>query len=152
MTLLFQHFTFDALSKDLLYQIMRLRQEVFIVEQNCPYLDADGKDQDSYHLIGLNPDGEVLAYTRILPKGISYPEYCSIGRVVTSEKARGIGAGKEVMLHSIALCKEKFPEQKIKISAQSYLDKFYTELGFQYTGDSYLEDNIPHQAMIYTEK
>jgi len=131
---------------------MRLRQEVFVVEQNCPYLDADGKDQASYHLLGFGPDREVLAYTRILPKGISYPEYCCIGRVATAKKARGIGAGKEIMLQSIKLCKEVFPEQKIKISAQTYLDKFYTELGFQYTGDSYLEDDIPHQAMIYIEK
>ena len=129
---------------------MKVRQEVFIVEQDCPYLDADGKDQAGFHLLGTDKKGDLLAYTRLLPKGVSYPEYCSIGRVLTSEKGRGKGAGKEIMLQSIAACKKLFPNQKIKISAQSYLNKFYTDLGFEATGESYLEDNIPHMAMIYS--
>lgn len=149
MSLHFQHFSFDELSTKLLYDIMVIRQEVFVVEQDCPYLDADGKDQKSYHLIGTNEANEIVAYTRLLPLGISYESYCSIGRVLTSAKVRGQGAGKEIMLKSIQLCKTLFPNQKIKISAQTYLDRFYTDLGFHSTGDSYLEDNIPHQAMIY---
>lgn len=152
MALQFQHYSFDELSTSSLYSIMRVRQEVFIVEQDCPYLDADGKDQAGYHMLGINEKGELMAYTRLLPKGISYPEYCSIGRVLTSEKVRGQGAGKDIMLQSIAACKTLYIEQKIKISAQSYLDKFYTNLGFEATGESYLEDNIPHMAMIYNGK
>ena len=151
MALQFKHYKFNELSTSLLYSIMRVRQEVFIVEQDCPYLDADSKDQFGYHLLGINEQGDLIAYTRLLPKGVSYSEYCSIGRVLTSEKGRGKGAGKEIMLQSIAACKKLFPDQKIKISAQSYLDKFYTDLGFEATGESYLEDNIPHQAMIYSK-
>jgi len=151
MALQFQHYTFDELSTSLLYNIMKVRQEVFIVEQNCPYLDADGKDQAAYHLLGTYEADEVVAYTRLLPKGVSYPEYCSIGRVLTTEKARGQGAGKDIMLQSIATCRKLFSNQKIKISAQSYLVKFYTDLGFEPTGETYLEDNIPHMAMIYSE-
>jgi len=151
MPLRFQHYSFAELDTSLLYDIMVLRQDVFIVEQNCPYLDADGKDQESYHLVGINESDEVLAYTRLLPQGVSYDNYCSIGRVVTSSKVRGQGAGKDIMIKSIELCKTLFPKQKIKISAQTYLDRFYTELGFQSTGESYLEDDIPHQAMIYKD-
>lgn len=151
MALQFQHYSFNELNTAMLYRILQIRQEVFVVEQDCPYLDADDKDQSSIHLVGMNDEGEVQAYTRLVPKGISYPEYCSIGRVLTSEKARGIGAGKALMVKSIDLCKALFPEQKIKISAQTYLDKFYKDLGFDATGESYLEDNIPHQAMIYSE-
>ncbi len=151
MALQFQHYTFDELNTSLLYSIMRVRQEVFIVEQDCPYLDADSKDQAGYHLLGTNEQGDLVAYTRLLPKGVSYPEYCSIGRVLTTDKVRGQGAGKELMKHSIQICKTLFTGQKIKISAQSYLDKFYSDLGFEATGESYLEDNIPHQAMIYSK-
>ena len=131
---------------------MRLRQEVFIVEQDCPYLDADGKDLDAYHLLGQNEEGKILAYVRLLPAGVSYPKYSSIGRVVTSEKIRRQGHGITLMNESIALCKKLFPGQPIKISAQCYLHSFYTELGFEKIGEDYLEDNIPHQAMIYRKE
>ena len=151
MSLTYTCLTFEALTNTQLYAIMKLRQEVFVVEQDCPYLDADGKDLQSHHLIGQNEKGEILAYTRLLAKGISYPNYCCIGRVVVSKKARGTGAGLELMQKSIAQCKLLFPNQGLKISAQVYLDKFYQRLGFVPQGDNYLEDNIPHQAMVYSD-
>ncbi len=140
---------FPDLSLEQLYEIMALRQEVFVVEQDCPYLDADGKDYESYHLFGKNNIGKIVSYTRLVPKGVSYEDYVSIGRVVTAQSIRKRGAGKELMVASIDWCKQLFPEEKIKISAQCYLDKFYTDLGFVATGDYYDEDDIPHMAMIY---
>jgi len=151
MALNYSCYTFNELTKIQLYDIMRLRQEVFIVEQDCPYLDADGKDLESHHLIGTDEGGDIVAYTRLLAKGISYQDYCSIGRVVVSKKIRGTGAGLAIMQKSIGYCNLLFPSQQIKISAQTYLDKFYQNLGFTTTGDSYLEDNIPHQAMVYED-
>lgn len=139
---------FPNLSLEQLYEIMVLRQEVFVVEQDCPYLDADGKDYDSWHLFGKNEEGKIVAYTRLVPKEISYPKYVSIGRVVTSPLVRRKGIGKELMVESIEWCNKLFPEEKIKISAQCYLEKFYTELGFAKTGEYYDEDGIPHMGMI----
>ena len=141
------HF-FDALTTQELYAIMALRQEVFVVEQNCPYLDADGKDQQSWHLLGYNQQGELLAYTRLLPKGLSYPGYTSIGRVVTAPSARGTGAGKLLMKKSIEMTRFLFGNLPIKIGAQSYLLHFYEGFGFQSTGEQYLEDGIPHTKMV----
>jgi ElaA protein len=149
MALKYTCYSYQELSKDHLYEIMQLRQEVFVVEQNCPYLDADGKDNLAYHLIGQNDSGTILAYTRLLPKGSSYESFCAIGRVLTSIKIRKQGEGYKLMQKSIELCEELFPNQPIKISAQSHLDKFYQFLGFAPTGEEYLEDDIPHQAMIY---
>lgn len=139
---------FNQLTVYELYDIMVLRQLIFAVEQNCPYLDADGKDLDSWHLMGRDTEGELVAYTRLLPRGISYPDYASIGRVVNSDKVRGQGVGKLLMQESIAKMEELFPNQPVKIGAQSYLLKFYTALGFVSTGEEYLEDNIPHTVMI----
>ncbi len=130
-----------------LYDIMVLRQEVFVVEQNCPYLDADGKDILSYHVCFYDKE-QLIAYTRLVPKGVSYPSYCSIGRVVNHKKTRGKGIGKVLMEYSIEQCQSFFQDIPIKISAQVYLLDFYTNLGFAETGDRYLEDNIPHCAMI----
>jgi len=139
---------FSNLSLDQLYAIMVLRQEVFVVEQDCPYLDADGKDQVAHHLMMWENDS-LVAYTRLLPAGTSYEKYASIGRVVNSDKVRGRGIGKQLMEASIDACKRLFPDEKIKISAQVYLEKFYTDLGFVETGDRYDEDGIPHMAMVY---
>ena len=139
---------FDELSLDQLYDILRLRQEVFIVEQDCPYLDADGKDQKSYHVIGIDQNKKLQAYTRLVPPGISYEQYVSIGRVVTSSEVRGKGQGSPLMKYSIRQCQELWPQHKIKISAQVYITKFYKELGFEKVGEQYLEDDIPHIAMI----
>lgn len=139
---------FDQLTPGELYAIMALRQEVFVVEQNCPYLDADGKDIEAWHLMGRDERGRLLAYTRLLPEGVSYPGYSSIGRVVSAPAARGTGAGRLVMQRSIALCRHLFGPLPVKIGAQTYLLRFYESLGFQSTGEHYLEDGIPHTSMI----
>jgi len=140
--------SFDQLSLKELYEIMVLRQEVFVVEQDCPYLDADGKDYESHHLSAYNQEGVLVAYTRLVPEGISYKGYSSIGRVVNKATHRKLGIGKEIMIKSIAACKALFPDYPIKISAQCYLLGFYGSLGFEEVGEEYLEDDIPHKAMI----
>lgn len=137
---------FDELRAHELYAIMQLRNEVFVVEQNCVYQDADNKDQPSWHFMGWL-DKELVAYTRILPPGIPYPQV-SIGRVVNSPAVRGAGIGKKLMLESIRQVQKIFGEVSIKIGAQVYLQKFYTDLGFQQTSDIYLEDGIEHIEMI----
>ena len=139
---------FHHLTPQELYDIMALRQEVFIVEQNCPYLDADGKDPHCWHLMGRNGEDRLVCYTRLLPEGLAYKGYTSIGRVVSSPLARGTGAGKILMQRSIEMCIHLFENQPIKIGAQSYLLKFYEGFGFQSTGEEYLEDGIPHTKMI----
>lgn len=144
----FQICTFQELQLEELYAFMALRQEVFVVEQDCPYLDADGKDQLGWHVMLFDEKGQLGAYTRLLPPGVSYEKYSSIGRVVSSEHVRGKGYGKAVMERSIQAIKELFPEAAIKISAQTYLLKFYNDLGFQEVGEEYLEDDIPHIGMI----
>ena len=146
--LTFNCLPFDQLSTTELYAILALRQEVFIVEQNCPYLDCDGKDQASWHLQGRNADGQLVCYTRLLPRGVAYDDYPSIGRVVSSPVARGTGAGKELMTKSIEQCRHLFGNQAIKIGAQRYLLKFYETFGFRSTGEEYLEDGIPHTKMV----
>jgi ElaA protein len=137
---------FDDLTPQELYKVIQLRNEVFVVEQNCPYQDADNKDLSSYHFMGWDNE-KLLAYTRILPPGLSYAE-ASIGRVVSSPSARGTGIGRELMIRSIEQTKKLFGEIPIKIGAQLYLQKFYTSLGFQQTSDIYLEDNIEHIEMV----
>lgn len=145
MTIELKHF--NELSLHELYEIMRLRQEVFIVEQECPYIDADRQDQQAYHLI--LKDGEAYAaYARLLPKGISYPDYASIGRVISAPAYRGSGKGRQVMEIAIGHCQRMWPHDAIKIGAQVYALPFYEALGFVGTGENYLEDGIPHQKMI----
>ena len=143
-----------------LYDIMALRQEIFVIEQNCPYLDADGKDLKGWHLMGrqiseenvtaseTRQEGQLVVYTRLLPKGVSYNDYASIGRVVSSASVRGSGAGKILMQQSIEMMEKLYPKEPIKIGAQTYLLKFYESLGFESTGEEYLEDDIPHTSMI----
>ena len=126
---------------------MSLRQEVFVVEQNCPYLDADNKDQCSYHLM-IHEDNALVAYARILPKGESYDAYCSIGRIATAPSHRKKGIGRKLTRYAIDQCNLVFPHDEIKISAQSYLLDFYKEFKFEEVGEEYLEDDIPHKAMI----
>jgi len=139
--------SFEELSNTQLYEILQLRQEVFIVEQNCPYLDCDGKDFNAFHIYAYK-NNELIAYTRLLPKGVSYEDNCSIGRVLTNETYRNSGLGKKIMLYSIEKVKEVYPKINIKISSQVYILKFYQNLGFVKTGTEYLEDDIPHHAMI----
>lgn len=138
---------FNELDRLELYRIIQLRINVFIVEQNCPYPDLDDKDLVSNHVMIWKGD-ELIAVTRLVPPGISYPNYASIGRVATHANYRGSGLGKLVMTESIKACEELFLGYNIKISAQAYLVAFYTALGFDKIGEEYLEDNIPHIAMI----
>jgi ElaA protein len=138
---------FDDLLPHELYAIHQLRNEVFVVEQNCPYQDADNKDQPSFHLMGWEKN-KLTAYCRLIPKGIAYFDYISIGRVVTSPTVRRTGAGKELMQQAFALMKQIYGEGPIKIGAQLYLKKFYTSLGFLPTSDIYLEDGIEHIEMV----
>ncbi len=137
---------FDELTPAELYSIMQLRNEVFVVEQNCVYQDADDKDQASLHFCGWDHE-KLVAYTRIIPPGISYHE-ASIGRVVTSPAYRKTGAGRQLMLESISRTFDQFNCTTIKIGAQLYLKKFYQSLGFIQSSEQYLEDGIPHIEMI----
>jgi ElaA protein len=138
---------FDALTPIELYSILQLRNEVFVVEQNCVFQDADNKDQGSYHLMAV--ENEILiAYARIVPAGIAYDIYPSIGRVVTSPKVRNTGVGQMLMQHSIDESQKLFGKVSIKLGAQLYLKKFYESFGFSQTSEVYLEDGIPHIEMI----
>lgn len=138
--------TFEDLSVNELYAILKLRSEVFVVEQECVFLDMDDKDQKSLHLMGWIGN-ELVAYCRILPPGLSYREP-SIGRVVSSPRFRKTGAGREMMTRAIFLTKNLFDNQPIRIGAQLYLSNFYSSLGFEPQGDIYLEDGIKHIEMI----
>ena len=137
---------FDALTPFELYDIIKLRNEVFVVEQNCVFQDADAKDQKCYHLMGL-VENQLAAYARLVPAGVSY-EYVSIGRIVTSPAYRAKGVGKGLLVAAIDQCNLLFGEQAIKIGAQLYLKKFYEGFGFRQTSDVYDEDGIPHIMMI----
>jgi ElaA protein len=143
--------TFAELTVNELYAILRLRSEVFVVEQNCIFLDLDNNDQKAFHTIGFIGD-EVVATTRLFDKDIMYDGYQSIGRVVGSPRHRGLGIGKALMQYSIQECERLFGKGPIKIGAQLYLKKFYNEQGFEQSGDVYLEDDIDHIPMIRAEK
>ncbi|HRD06264.1 MAG TPA: GNAT family N-acetyltransferase [Saprospiraceae bacterium] len=142
------HSTFNDLSAQKLYALLQLRIEVFVVEQNCPYQDLDGKDPFCMHMWFESPEGRIEAYCRILPPDLSYKGYASIGRVITSLEVRGKGAGKKLMVAAISLTRQLYPDMPIKISAQCYALPFYEALGFVAIGEEYLEDDIPHKAMI----
>ena len=136
---------FDSLTQHELYAILRLRSEVFVVEQNCVFLDMDNKDQVSWHLMGWNGQ-KLVAYTRLVPAGVSYTEP-SIGRVVTSPAERGTGLGKVLMEKSIAEASRVFGKTPLRIGAQFHLKKFYESLGFTQSSDIYDEDGIDHIQM-----
>ena len=141
--------TFDELSTQELYQILRLRSEVFVVEQNCVYQDIDNKDQKALHLFGI-VEGEIIAYSRLFKPG-DYFEFSSIGRVVVAEKHRDKNFGHELIDQSILEINNRFNVQNITISAQLYLKKFYESHGFVATSETYLEDDIPHIEMKITK-
>ena len=138
---------FNELSQDELYAILRLRSEVFVVEQNCVFLDMDDKDQKCWHVCGWH-DQKLVAYTRLVPPGAAYDQ-ASIGRVVTSPTVRRTGIGKELMEYSIEKVISLFGKNNIKIGAQLYLKNFYESLGFRQSSDVYLEDGIEHIEMIF---
>ena len=129
-----------------LYDVLQLRSEVFVVEQDCIYQDIDFKDQKALHILGYKND-KLIAYTRIFKAGDYFKE-ASIGRVLVKEEERKYGYGHDLMTESIAAISDKFSTSTIHISAQSYLEKFYNSHGFLKSGEGYLEDGIPHIKMI----
>jgi ElaA protein len=137
---------FSELTPAEMYAILRLRSEVFVVEQTCVFQDMDNKDQPSYHLMGWKDD-LLAAYTRLVPAGVAY-DIPSIGRVVTSPAARGNGLGRVLMEKSIAETNRLFGNLPVKIGAQVYLRQFYSSLGFEQTSDIYMEDGIEHIEMV----
>ena len=137
--------SFETLSVQELYSILKLRSEIFVVEQNCVYLDLDGKDPLGLHLFGRF-DGKIVAYCRLFRPGISF-DNASIGRVVVDANYRDRKWGQELMQEAIASIKTHFGESKITIGAQLYLKKFYENQGFVQTSEMYLEDDIPHIKM-----
>jgi len=145
----FKLYEFEELTTGMLYDIMALRAEVFVMEQHCIYLDPDGIDKSALHLCCF--DNHILvAYARIIPPGIVYRE-ASIGRVLSRFSNRRSGLGKALMAEAIRICFSTFKQSDIKIGAQLYLQKFYESLGFKKVSDTYLEDNIPHITMLLTK-
>ena len=143
----FEFKSFNELSTDELYDILRLRSEIFVVEQTCVYNDLDGLDKEAVHLF-YKKEGEIVAYSRLLKPGTRFSEY-SIGRVVVKQSERGTGLGIEMMQSAKNYIVNELGAQKIKISAQSYLQRFYENLGFEIVTEMYLEDGIPHFGMLY---
>lgn len=140
---------FDDLTPHELYAVIRLRNDVFVVEQNCVFQDADNKDPLCWHLMGWD-NNNIVAYTRLVPPGIAYKEP-SIGRVVTSPSVRGSGAGKQLMEESLKQLKVLYGNISIRIGAQLYLKKFYSSFGFKQSSKIYLEDGIEHIEMLLTQ-
>ncbi|QDH71202.1 GNAT family N-acetyltransferase [Marilutibacter alkalisoli] len=145
---------FTDLSADHLYDLLRLRSEVFVVEQDCAYLDIDGKDRhpEAWHLLGLAPDGSLVAYLRIMPPGLGHGSgdfaEPSIGRVVTAPGWRGKGLGDPLLREGIALAEREWPGTPIRLGAQSHLQHYYARHGFVPASEPYVEDGIPHVEML----
>lgn len=137
--------TFYELTNDELYEILTLRHSVFILEQECFYEELDNNDQGSIHVF-IKDEGEIIAYARVLDKGVSHDEYAAIGRVIA--KRRGQGYGREVMELAIEACKNHFDSDGIYIEAQTYAKDFYNNLGFKQISDSFDLDGIPHIEML----
>lgn len=140
---------FSDLNVESLYQLLRLRSEVFVVEQDCIYQDIDNNDLDATHVYAtktIEPNAQVIAYARVLKPEQKYPN-ASIGRIVTSPNSRGLGLGKVLVERSMKLCKKLYPNYGITISAQKHLEGFYTSFGFFSDSEIYLEDDIPHVRM-----
>jgi ElaA protein len=138
---------FNELSIREFHDIVAIRIQSFVVEQDCPYQDLDGKDLNAYHVLGTNNNGEIMATARILLPGVSYPEI-SIGRVVVSPQYRLKNVGTILMQECLRFIEEQLGKQPIRISAQAHLEKFYNSLGFRSSGKIYLEDGIPHIEML----
>lgn len=144
--LIWQCAAFDELDTRSLYDLLALRMSVFVVEQNCPYQELDGKDQHSWHMLGYR-HGQLVATARILGPGASYVGAASIGRVVSAPSERGTGIGQALMTESVKACQKLFPEHPIRIGAQAHLEAFYGRFGFVSSSATYLEDGIPHIEM-----
>ena len=145
MTFTFKHFS--ELSTEELYDILKLRCEIFVVEQDCVYNDLDGLDKSAIHQF-LKKDNTIIAYSRLLKPGTRFPDY-SIGRVVVKESERGTGLGIKMMEEAKKFILSEWGANKIKVSAQKYLKKFYEDLGFEIVTEEYLEDGIPHFGMLF---
>lgn len=141
---------FEELSLEELYDILAVRTEIFVVEQNCPYQDSDRLDQQCYHLFATDSD-QVVAYLRILPPGLTF-KAASIGRVLVKESYRSNGLARPMMQRAIDFIFEEMQEDNIQISAQTYLKDFYVSLGFEAISELYLEDGIPHIDMVLKKK
>ena len=142
----FDWLPFDRLTGREVHDLLQLRSRVFVVEQTCVFLEADGLDPKCWHGLGRD-DGALVATARIVPPGVKHEEP-AIGRVVTAPEVRRSGAGRALMLSSIAQVKRLFPGQPIRLGAQRYLEKFYGSLGFVPVGEPYDEDGIPHIEMV----
>jgi ElaA protein len=147
MKLQWQTLSFTQLTPEKMYAVLRLRQQVFVVEQQCAYLDLDNFDQPATHMLGMR-GAELLAYQRCLPPGLNYPE-SSLGRIIVCPTMRGQQLGRELVQRGIQHNLLQWPHNDICISAQAHLQGFYADCGFNAEGDEYLEDDIPHQKMRY---
>jgi ElaA protein len=145
--LLWEGSRLEDLGASALYDVLELRSRVFVVEQCCIFVDPDGVDRQSWHVLGRDMQGVLQAYLRIVDAGVKYTEP-SIGRVVTAPEVRGTGAGLALMRQGIQFARQHAPGQSVRISAQARLQRFYASLGFQAVGDEYEEDNIPHIEML----
>jgi ElaA protein len=143
--MIFEFKNFNQLTNQELYDLLQLRAEIFVVEQTCIYNDLDGLDKEAIHLVVKNND-EIIATSRLLKPGTRFPDF-SIGRVVVKKEQRGKRLGKKMMEKAIQFMRTEWGAKTIKVSAQKYLEKFYTELGFEIFTDDYLEDGIPHVGM-----
>ena len=147
MTVVFDWLPFDRLSGREVHDVLQLRQRVFVVEQTCPFLDADGLDPKCWHGLGRDAAGVLVATARLVPPGLSYEEP-AIGRVATAPEVRRTGLGRALMSSAIAQVQRLYPGQHIRIGAQRYLEKFYGSFGFQPVGEPYDEDGIDHIQML----
>ena len=150
--IIWENKTFSQLNTNELYDLLKLRIDIFVVEQTCFYPDLDEHDRhpQTQHVFCYQ-NGIMTAYLRILPKGLTYPNYISIGRVLIAPCARGSGLGHELMRVGLAQCLISFPNDTVKISAQEHLEKYYNQHGFERVSDMYLEDDIPHIGMLKTD-
>jgi len=141
---------FDELTPREIYEILRVRSEIFVVEQNCVYNDQDGKDIESIHIM-IKENDKIIAYLRVIKPGVSYDD-ASIGRVLVTSEARRKGLARKIVSAGINYIMNDWNEEKITIGAQDYLKDFYKSLGFEIISDVYLEDGIPHVDMTYNKK
>ncbi|GAB3582313.1 GNAT family N-acetyltransferase [Hymenobacter daeguensis] len=146
MTIRWHCIPFESFPPLILYDVLRLRSEVFVVEQNCVYQDIDRQDPDAFHLLGYNEAGELAAYARLFDAGKCYAE-ASIGRVIVAPAFRQYGLGRELMRQALAHSEALFGPQANKIGAQQHLEAFYNEFGYEQCGPMYVEDGIPHIPM-----
>jgi ElaA protein len=142
----------DLSARDV-YEALSLRSRVFVVEQNCVYQDADGRDADAWHLLGWRASGgeeRLIAYARVFEAGVRYAEM-SIGRIVSAPEVRGTGVGRLIVEEAMRLCRAKWPGQPIRIAAQRRLERFYEGFGFTAAGEAYMEDGIKHIDMLWAK-